>query len=91
MATGDFPERYIQCKRHCKCNAGTLLRDETFGPYEEKLNARIEIQKAIESLKLKFTSANNIQIERATILRSEYEAIIKFYNANVSGNRKPVS
>ncbi len=31
---------------------------------------------AIQNLKRKFTSGNNVQVERATITREEYEAII---------------
>lgn len=35
------------------------------------------LDEALESLKLKFTSGNEIEVERATITREEYEAIMK--------------
>jgi hypothetical protein len=41
----------------------------------------MDIHKAMKELDLKFTSGNNVEVERATILRSEYEAIRKVYVA----------
>lgn len=39
----------------------------------------MEAKEAWEHLKQKFTSGNSIQVERATILRKEYEAILNDY------------
>ena len=36
------------------------------------------MKEALDSLKLKFTSGNDVEVERATITREEYEAILQF-------------
>jgi hypothetical protein len=38
------------------------------------------LKEALESLKLKFTSGNEIEVERATITREEFNAILKALN-----------
>lgn len=39
-------------------------------------NDIMTFEEAIESLTLKFTSGNDIEVERATILRKEWKAIL---------------
>jgi hypothetical protein len=36
------------------------------------------MKEALDSLKLKFSSGNDVEVERATITREEYEAILQF-------------
>ena len=38
----------------------------------------MDIKTAIQNLKEKFTSGNNLQVQRATILREEWEAIYSY-------------
>lgn len=42
----------------------------------------MDIKEAMVNLDLKFTSGNSIQVERATIVRDEWEAIQDFYLKN---------
>ena len=42
----------------------------------------MEAKEALEALDLKFSSGNEIPVERATITREEYEAVKAFYHAH---------
>lgn len=48
----------------------------------------MEFKEALESLKLKFTSGNKIKVDRATILRTEWEALLPVLNNTVNSKEK---
>lgn len=46
----------------------------------------MKVEEALAALALKFSSGNNITVERATILREEYEALLNFVNPVLAEN-----
>src|SRR5688572_16596939 len=75
----EHPHQFLQ--RQCRRLAGHV---RPHGEARRSLGGRMNRETALESLRLRFTSGNSVPVDRATISRAEYEALLAALSSPVA-------